>query len=176
MDELTAVLKQSVTALQNRGEFQWSRESVRWKREFQQCRIAGISLLGLFPIDCPYSSAEIPAGDDSSNVPIPAGECQMNGTALDLALNLLAECGNLEFVALRDQGFHSDQITAVLTFFLQHIDRFPRLRLLQLGGSFVGRDDARAIARVKRGLEEKGVEVEGVALLDGGRFVPLRCR
>ena len=175
-DELTAVLRSSVAALRNRAEFPWNSAPAFWKSEFQRCRTAGISILGLFPADCPYSAVAIPAGEEASEAPPSERLCQLNRTAVRLVLELAENCGDLEVLALRDQGLESREIREILRFFLDRGERFPRFRLLQVGGSFIDREESREIGALIGELEARGVSVDGVALFASGRFAALRCR
>lgn len=175
-DEITAVLRQSAEALRNRAEFPWNFEPNLWKEEFQSCRIAGISLMGLFPIDCPYSAEPIPAGEEEPRFIPSEGVCQLNETAVNWVLELVEDCGDLEFLALKDQGLESREIRKILRFFLTRIQKFPRLKLIQLAGSFIGREESEEIRGEIAQLAAAGVSVEGVTPFESGRFVGVSCR
>lgn len=175
-DEITAVLRESAEALRNRAEFPWNFEPNLWKEEFQSCRIAGISLMGLFPIDCPYSAEPIPAGEEEPRFIPSEGVCQLNGTAVNWVLELVEDCGDLEFLALKDQGLESREIRKILRFFLTRIQKFPRLKLIQLAGSFIGRAESEEIRGEIAQLAAVGVSVEGVTPFESGRFTGVSCR
>ena len=132
--------------------------------------------MGLFPIDCPYSAEPIPAGEEEPRFIPSEGVCQLNETAVNWVLELVEDCGDLEFLALKDQGLESREIRKILRFFLTRIQKFPRLKLIQLAGSFIGRAESEEIRGEIAQLAAVGVSVEGVTPFESGRFAEVSCR